>query len=94
MELPPIELDLRLKRDATGRVGSTPWQKILAALRRLDDGSSYQTLDDQARVSAESIRRAFKTFCTALRNEYGSEFLNRPPTVAEMESTERSFASK
>ena len=46
-ELPIVEPCLRLRTDAAGKHGPEHWQKILSALRRLADGCSYSTLDDQ-----------------------------------------------
>ena len=93
-DLPQNFPELQQKSDAIGRHGATIWQKILVSLRRLGDGTSYESLDDQARMSCESIRRAFKAFCHAVRSYYGSEFLNRPSSLSELRNIEQNFASK
>ena len=93
-DLPSLFPDLQQKTDAVGRNGAASWQKILVSLRRLGEGSSFESLDDQARMSGESIRRAFRAFCYAVRTHYGSEFLNRVPSIAELRATERKFASR
>ena len=45
-DLPLVAPDLQQKFNAVGRPGATSWQKIIVSLRRLGDGSSYQSLDD------------------------------------------------
>lgn len=93
-DLPSVEPELQQKVDAVGRRGATSWQKILNSLRRLGDGASYQSLDDQCRMSVESQRTAFKAFLKAVRACYGSEFLNRRPSLQELRTMERDFSGK
>ncbi len=90
--IPAVESDLRQKVDAVGRRGAKRWQMILNSLRRLCDGLSYQALDDQCRMSAESQRREFKRLFVLFRSCYGSEFLNRPPTLSELRALDAGFA--
>ncbi len=68
--------------------------KILSALRRLGDGVPFSSLDDQARMSAESMRQTFHLFIQAVHKCYAREFLNRAPSVAELRDIERAYASR
>eukprot|EP00180_Rhodochaete_pulchella_P004147 Plantae.Rhodophyta-Rhodochaete_pulchella.ctg76429.p1 GENE.Plantae.Rhodophyta-Rhodochaete_pulchella.ctg76429~~Plantae.Rhodophyta-Rhodochaete_pulchella.ctg76429.p1 ORF type:complete len:205 (-),score=18.87 Plantae.Rhodophyta-Rhodochaete_pulchella.ctg76429:69-629(-) len=69
--------------DGLGRPGHTTHQNLLAALRRLGSGRSYDDLDDQVRMSAESQRQYFLCFLWAVKAEYGPQFLNRRPSNDE-----------
>ena len=93
-ELPVVEPALLQKCDATGRPGATTWQKILVSLRRLGNGASFSSLDDQSRMSETSIRTSFKLFCSAIKRRYGSIYLNRTPRVEELATLEQKYASK
>ena len=85
-DLPLIEPNLTQKVDAAGKLGVTVWQKILGSLRRLSDGCSYSSLDDQSRMSVESMRHAFNDFFKAVKTCYGDTYLNRIPTEEELQS--------
>ena len=93
-DFPPLFPEIQQNTDATGRRGAISWRKILASLQRLALGSSFDSLDDQARMSAESIRQAFRAFWQTVRVHYGPEFLDREPSLTEIRALERSFASK
>ena len=93
-DLPAHEPTLKQLKDAVGRLGATSWQKILVSLRRLSLGASYDSLDDQARMSSESVRRAVRAFCKAVCLVYGGEFLNRAPSLQELRAIESSYARK
>ena len=91
-DLPPLYPDLQQKVDAVGYRGGKSSKKILVSLKCLGLGISYEYLDDQARMSSESIRRAFRSFCNAVRQHYCPEFLNCEPLVTELRAIERQFA--
>ncbi len=93
-DLPAAEPELQQRVDAAGRPGAYSWQKILCALRRLGDGSSYNSLDDQARMSFESMRQSFRAFVRAVRKCYATEYLHRPPTLGELRALEHAYAQK
>ena len=78
-ELPQVEPQLYQLRDVTGKKGATKWQKIFSSLRRLAEGASYLSLDDQARMSVESMRSAFYLFLKAMKACYGEQYLNKVP---------------
>ncbi len=88
-DIPAVEPNLGQNVDAVGRRGA-----IFNSLRRLGDGLSYQALDEQCRMSAESQQQAFKVFTCAVRSCYGSEFLSRPPPLNELRALEYGFADK
>ncbi len=94
VDLPQIEPDLLQKVDALGRPGAKTCQKILGSLRRLGTGASFDNLDDQSKMSAESGRRAFRSFCSAVLKRYGPRFLNRDPTLQELRRIERQYAER
>lgn len=91
-DLPIFETALQQKTDAIGRKGPQPWQKILMCLRRLGEGCSFSSLDDQARMSVESMRQCFSIFTNAVIAKYGAEFLNREPSLSELRRIERKFS--
>lgn len=93
-DLVGVEPMLQQKVDAVRRVGASSWQKILVALRRLADRTSFESLDDQSRMSAESQRQFFMPFLKTMRRCYGPEFLNRRPMYAELKALEREYAGK
>eukprot|EP00171_Calliarthron_tuberculosum_P001739 IDg1739t1 len=80
-DLPVEEPMLRQRVDALGRRGAATWQKILMCLRRLGDGTSFSSLDDQARMSIETMRQCFIAFNKAMRLTYAST--NNDITVCE-----------
>ena len=91
-ELPMREPLLRTRADARGMPGHKPWQKILASLRRLSTGRSFDDLDDLSRMSAESSRKYFFVFLRAMLATYGEKYLNRHPSVQEMRSIEKLYS--
>ena len=92
--MPLVEPIPQQRIDAVGRMGATTWQKILVSLRRLADGCSYSSLDDQSRMGIESIRQSFYAFCRAVVDHYGPQYLNRIPTLLELSQIESGYASR
>ena len=91
-DLPAVEPRLQQKFDAIGRSGAPPWQNILAYLRRLADDSYFASVDDQARMSTESLRKCFYAFCLAVNKCYGDKYLNRLPEDSELALIEQKFS--
>ena len=83
---------LRQNFDSSGKAGSASWQRILIFLRRLADGSSNSSLDEQAGMSTESMRCSFNAFIQAVNKFYGSEYLNSIPTSDELCLLEKGHA--
>ena len=73
-ELPDVEPYLTQIHDAAGRSRAAPMQKISSALRRLADGCPFSFLDDQSRMSIETMRQSFRAFIRAIEVRYGYEF--------------------
>ena len=69
-------------------------KKILRSLRRLADGSSYSSLDDQARMGIENLRKSFVSFIRALKKCYRKQFLNRIPNEYELRFLEQEFSKR
>jgi len=84
-ELPLVAATIRKQTDCTGRLGHPLYENLLCSLRRLGNGASFQDLDDQARMSPESQRKIFLVFLKAVRTRFGPRYLNREPTVAELQ---------
>ena len=88
------EPKLRQQRDATGKLGATSWQKILSSIRRLADGCSYSSLDDQSRMSIESMRKSFKLLLKAFKGCYTHLYLNRAPNANELSRLEAEYSKQ
>jgi Plant transposon protein len=82
---------LAQQTDCFGRQGHTSHQKILASLRRLATGAVYRDMDDNARVSVESLRASFKLFVSTVLQVFGKQYLNREPTDDELKNILQSF---
>ncbi len=93
-ELPIVELSLQQRSNATGRIGAAPWQNILSALRKLADGSSFSSLDDQARMSVETLRQYFRSFCRSVRTFNRPNYLNRFPNQDELRRLGKTHADR
>ena len=73
----------RQKRDATGKLGLTPHQKIASAVRQLTSGVSSIDHDDKYRMGKSTGLEAMKRFCMAV-NEVYSEVALRHPTAEDI----------
>eukprot|EP00171_Calliarthron_tuberculosum_P021667 IDg21667t1 len=94
LDLPKQDATFTQKVDGLGRSGATCWQKILMCLRRLGYGSPFSALDDQARMSIESMRQTFQRFNRAMKLCYGAKYLNRAHTLSELQTIESFYSSK
>ena len=68
----------RQKRDAVGKVGFTPEQKITSALRILAYGSSADRNDEYIRMGESTTLHYLQVFCEAVIDLYGSFYLRKP----------------
>jgi hypothetical protein len=68
----------RQKRDAVGKVGFTPEQKITSALRILAYGSSADRNDEYIRMGESTMLCYLQVFCEAVIDLYGSFYLRKP----------------
>ena len=75
-----------------GRIGHPSEVKVLLCLRILVTSGSYDSFDDQARMSESSIRDYFQSFVRIMIEDFGFIFLNRPMTNDEMDNVSAEFA--
>lgn len=67
--------------------------KVLACLRLLRTGDSYDRLDDGACMAEETIRQYFRLFCVDVKHLYEGIYLNRKPTTEELREIESMYRS-
>lgn len=70
------------KIDALGKSGLFTLQKILAAIRMLAYGLSYNMVDEYIRISELAASECLEDFCSAIQSNFGEEYL-RCSTVAD-----------
>lgn len=75
-----------IRRNAAGREVVPPGIQLMACLRILGTGRSYDDLDDGSRMSRETLGQYFRSFCRCIRNIYNKLFLNRLPTKKEQQA--------
>ena len=66
------------KTNALGEKGLFPLQKMVAALRILAYGSSYDMVDEYIRISESSSSECLQHFCSAMESRFGEEYLRSP----------------
>ena len=71
----------RQKKDACGRLGLSPLQKICSSLRLLTSGVSSAELDDKYRLASSTGLESMKRFCTSIISVYGDDALRHPNAV-------------
>jgi hypothetical protein len=59
--------------------------KLLSSLRRFGNGSSFEQIDDQCRMSPESQRQYTYIFIEVRFARFGPKYLNREPKLAELQ---------
>lgn len=80
------------RTNGLGRIGHPSQVKILVCLRILVTSGSYDSFDDQARMSSTSIRDYFQSFVKIMVTDFGPLFLNRPMTNEELDNVSEQFA--
>jgi hypothetical protein len=70
--------DFVQKRDAAGKLGLTPHQKICSAVRQLTSGVSPMEFDDKYRMGASTGMEAMKRYCEAVVSVYSDVALRHP----------------
>lgn len=68
------------RRDATGKIGISGLQKMIAALRMLAYGVSADFLDDYVRMGESTISKSLDEFCSSVIELFGDEYLRCPTT--------------
>lgn len=77
--------------NGVGKVGHPSEVKVLVDLRILVTGGSYDSFDDQARISATSIRDYFQSFVKIMVSDFAPLFLNRPMSSDELTEVSEQF---
>ncbi|XP_062224600.1 uncharacterized protein LOC133923188 [Phragmites australis] len=72
----------RQSRDATGKLGLGPLQKMTAAIRQLAYGVSSDAVDEYVRIGASTAMLALRKFVQAIVELFSDEYL-RAPTEAD-----------
>ena len=85
------EPKFKQRENAAGTTGHSSHQKRLSALRRLAEGTSFQKLDDKARMSKESCRYYFILFLDTMLDVFGEHYLNRHPDHSELREIARGY---
>ena len=62
--------------DASGRVGASNLQKIVAAIRQLAYGSCCDHVEEYTGVASQTAKLGLEAFCRWIIRTYGPEFLN------------------
>ena len=80
-----VEYDdyFKQKRDATGLLGKSEYQKTTAAMRMLAYGASADSLDEYCRLSASTAMESLKRFARAVEVLFAEQYL-RGPTVEDL----------
>ena len=66
------------KRDATGKLGAFPLQKVTAALRMRANGTAADTFDEYIWLSETTIIDCMKMFCSSVVKLFAEEYLRKP----------------
>ncbi|XP_038725609.1 uncharacterized protein LOC120016766 [Tripterygium wilfordii] len=68
----------RQKRNAAGKLGLSPLQKITASLRKLAYGVTADFMDEYVRIGESTAIASLKKFTRAIISIFGSEYLRSP----------------
>ncbi|XP_062188840.1 uncharacterized protein LOC133892123 [Phragmites australis] len=68
----------RQRRDATGKLGLSPLQKMTAAIRQLAYGVSSDAVDEYVRIGASTAMMALRKYVQAIVEVFGEEYLRAP----------------
>ncbi|XP_062180252.1 uncharacterized protein LOC133884729 [Phragmites australis] len=66
------------RRDATGKLGLSPLQKMTAAIRQLAYGVSSDAVDEYVRIGASTAMMALRKYVQAIVEVFGEEYLRAP----------------
>ena len=66
------------KRDCTGKLGLSPYQKITASLRMLVYGVSADSIDDKIGIAESTTLQSMERFCDAIKTCFGREYMRAP----------------
>jgi hypothetical protein len=83
----------RGSKDATGKPGAFPIQKVVSALRQFCYGLSSDGVEEYTDISESTSNEALKRFCNVLVYYLGDKYLRRP-TAAHLKRIECVYRSK
>jgi hypothetical protein len=83
----------RERKDATGKPGAFPIQKVISALRQLCYGLSSDGVEEYTGLSESTSKEALKVFCNVLIHYLGEKYLRRP-NAADLKQIESVYRSK
>jgi hypothetical protein len=83
----------RERKDATGKPGAFPIQKVISALRQLCYGLSSDGAEEYKGPSESTSNGALKMFCNVLSHYLGEKYLRRP-NAADLKQIESVYRSK
>lgn len=83
---------LGLKPNCVGKIGLSPLQKVVSAVRQICYGTSADAMDDYIRISESSAMLSLKHFCDTIVNKFERQYL-RLPTAADLKRIENQFSS-
>jgi hypothetical protein len=66
------------RRDAAGRLGLSPLQKVTAALRQLAYGAQADAIDEYVRIGESTAIESLKRFCRAVTGVFEETYLRAP----------------
>ncbi|KAI7951139.1 hypothetical protein MJO29_009813 [Puccinia striiformis f. sp. tritici] len=66
------------KRDAAGKLGFSPYQKMTSAMRMMAYGCSADSLDEYTQLAESTSLECLKRFCEAIVGIYREEYLRTP----------------
>jgi hypothetical protein len=73
------------RKDAIGKPGIHPLVRVVACMRHLAYGDSFDGTDEYLRLSESSMSDSIKAFTYLIKLNFGDEYLNRCPTQLERE---------
>lgn len=81
-----------LNLNCAGKIGLSPLQKVVSAVRQLCYGTSADAMDDYVRISETSSMLSLKLFCRTVVKKFENKYL-RLPTAEDLERIEKQFSS-
>ncbi|XP_051136992.1 uncharacterized protein LOC127255508 [Andrographis paniculata] len=72
------QLEAMQRPDCTNRMGHSPLQKVMAAVRVLGYGCCFDSVDEVIKMGGTSVKRATIEFCETIVNVYKSQYLRDP----------------
>ena len=82
------------KKDATGKLGIFPLVKLVACFRYIAYGDSHDREDENLEIGESTSRVICKVFAKMMVAEFGDQYLNRCPSVAERRAIGQVMAGK